>query len=288
VKADNQAQHPDQKTMAKSPQKGVPPSAVDHGGWAEHYASRPYANSKFEVYPLFTDILACLSEGIRVLDIGAGPGHLAYEFFKRHPKSDVRFVLLDSSIKLLEIAASRLKRRGSQVKTAYRSYQMTGWEQGLGKFDAIVSNNTPYPTDLRELGRFYRACFERLKKNGILLFQQPFSYAEGKPPYGSNPLSDFLRQLPSEILPSHPRLTKREQARLETEKREATARHRKAIAEAEASGVVFPKETGWQFLTVPEHLVSLRSAGFEAGCIWRKRESAVLLGVKGQPKVRIR
>jgi len=59
-------------------------SSMDVGGGAEFYASRPYEHYKFEVYPLFTDILQTLPAGSRVLDIGAGPGHLQYEFFNRN------------------------------------------------------------------------------------------------------------------------------------------------------------------------------------------------------------
>lgn len=264
----------------------IPPSRVDYGGWAEHYASRPYASSKFEVYPLFVDILACLPDGSRVLDIGAGPGHLAFEFFKAHPKSTVRFTLLDSSVKLLEIAASRLAGHRAQIRTRHRSIRSHDWDTGLGKFDAIVSNNVPFPVDPGGLVTFYQTCFTRLKRSGIFLFQEPCSYSNGCHPYGGDPLSDFVAALPPSILPSSPPMSRREQRRLEAEKRRAVAQHREAIARAEAAGIVFTKEQSWQFVTVEEHLHSLREAGFSPGCIWKKRESAVLLGIKGHPNLR--
>jgi len=144
----------------------------------------------------------------------------------------------------------------------------------------------PFPVESGELLALYRTCFARLKKNGIFLFQEPCAYSEGCHPYCGDPLSDFMAALPASILPSSPPMPRRERKKLDAEKREAIARQQEAIAEAEAAGVVFPKEEGWQFVTVEEHLRCLGESGFSAGCIWKKRGSAVLLGLKGQPKVR--
>ena len=263
----------------------IPPSRVDFGGWAGHYASRPYANFKFEVYPVFVDILASLPDGVRVLDIGAGPGHLAVEFFKAHPKSKTHFTLIDSSLKLLEIAASRLSSQGPHIRTRHRSINLADWDAGLGAFDAIVSNNVPFPVKLRARRTFYQRCFARLKKNGIFLFQEPCAYSGTSNPYGGDRLTDFLSALPCDILPGSPPMSEEESRRLETEKQEAIARQNEAIAEAEADGVVFPPASGWKFVTVDAHLKSLQDAGFSAGCVWKKMASAVLLGVKGQPRL---
>jgi hypothetical protein len=57
----------------------APPGRIDVGGWAEHYATRPYGHYKAEVYRLFVDVLRSLGSEIRILDVGAGPGHLARE-----------------------------------------------------------------------------------------------------------------------------------------------------------------------------------------------------------------
>ena len=121
---------------------------------------------------------------------------------------------------------------------------------------------------------------------GIFLFQEPCSYSGTANPYGGNPLSDFLSGLPSSILPGSPPVSQRERKRLEAEKQQAVAKHRESIAQARADGIVFPPETGWQFVTVDTHLESLRKVGFVPGCIWKKKASAVVLGVKGRPKLR--
>lgn len=261
-------------------------STMDVGGWAEHYASRPYGHFKKEVYNLFIDILGCLPPKARVLDIGAGPGHLAFEFYKRNPKSGTNFTLLDTSAKLLEIAMRRIKEVKKQVKTFCRSYNSAAWARGLGKFDALVSNNSLFHVRPRKLGAFYRSCFSRLKHDGILLNQQSFAYHGTDAPHADGPFENFMRSLPETIMPPHPCLTKAEKRKLETEKRAAARKSDTAIIKAKESGVRFAqKQTGYNFLTVGRHLENMRHAGFEAGCIWRKREFAVVLGVKGNPGI---
>ncbi len=57
--------------------------------------------------------------------------------------------------------------------------------------------------------------------------------------------------------------------------------HGKAIKEAEAEGVNVKKlQTGYNFLSSERHILALRAAGLAAGEIWRKREFAVVCGVK--------
>ena len=68
---------------------------VDGGAAAESYAGMPYGHYKSEVYPLFGAILDAFGDDVRVLDIGAGPGHLAVEFYKQRRRSRTRFALLD-------------------------------------------------------------------------------------------------------------------------------------------------------------------------------------------------
>jgi cyclopropane fatty-acyl-phospholipid synthase-like methyltransferase len=137
-------------------------SSMDVGDWARHYASRPYGHHKAEVYELFVDILSCLPDGADVLDVGAGPGHLAHEFYGRNPETGVGFVLLDASVEMLKIAAERLA--GRRVETVHRSFNMAGWSDGVGPFDAIVSNNSLFHVHPENLEAFYRTCYGLLKR----------------------------------------------------------------------------------------------------------------------------
>lgn len=262
-------------------------SEIDVGAWAGHYATRPYGHYKQEVYQLFIDVLSLLPAEARLLDIGAGPGHLAVEFFKRRPKSAFTFVLLDAGAELLKIAAERLRPRAKRVRTVNRSFNIKGWEKGLGRFDAIASNNALFHVRPRKFKSFYRTCFSLLKRDGILLNQQSFAFVGDKSPYGDDAFSQFMRDLPGRIMPQMSGLTESDTRRLEKEKSEALATHRKALAEAKAAGVSFrSNQTGYHFLTVEKHLEAMRDAGFAAGCLWRKREFAVVAGVKGRPLAR--
>ncbi len=259
-------------------------SEMDVGGWAECYAKRPYGHYKEEVYPLFCDILASLRAQARILDIGAGPGHLSCEYFKAHPESEFRFVLLDASVKLLKIAEARMKTQGKEIEAVNRSFNALRWDRGLGKFDAIVSNNALFHVRPRKLGAFFRACFSLLKKKGVLLNQQSFAYEGTESPYGKDPFPRFMQDLPGAILPQLSEASESEKPRLKKEWREMVSKHKEAVAEAEAAGIVFAKDqTGYRFVTAEKHLDCMRKAGFACGCIWRKREFAVVLGVKGGP-----
>jgi SAM-dependent methyltransferase len=260
---------------------------MDVGGWAEFYAAQPYGHHKHEVYRLFVDILACLRRPLRVLDIGAGPGHLALEFFAAHPTARVRFTLLDSSERMLDIARRRLGSTGFRAEVVHRSFNTTGWDDGLGPFDALVSNNALFHVRPRRLAGFYRACSGLLGDDGILLNQQSFAYEDRISPYGDDSFAAFVRGLPDHILPAAPLPSEPARGRLEREKSRAAHAHQKAISDAEAAGVEFARgQTGYQFLSEQKHLDLMRRAGFRAGSIWRKREFAVLLGTRGSPRLR--
>lgn len=255
-------------------------SELDLSDLAAHYATRPrYDHFREEVYPLFIEVLSGLAAGSRVLDIGAGPGNLALEFYRKRPRRKVSFVLLDASRKMLKIAAQRLARR--PVTTLLRSFNLDGWHEGVGQVDAIVSNNAIFHVRPERLERFYAACHSLLRARGILLNQQSFGYSAGESPYGNAPFPRLMRELLRPLMPDRPRLSRAEEARLADEKKAAHARHRRALEKARSAGAKTPDDqSAYQFLSVERHLRAMRAAGFAAGCIWRKREFAVVCGVR--------
>lgn len=255
-------------------------SDLDFGACAEHYASRPEGEHfKGEVYPLFINVLSRLPDGARALDIGAGPGHLAVRFYAAHPDSGLQFVLLDSSRKLLDIAAKRVAGRGAA--TLVRSFNMDGWADGIGELDAIVSNNAIFNVRPQRLDGFYRACHGLLAPAGILLNQQAFAYSDGASPYSDAAFPRATRELLQSLFPGKPDMTQEQQDRLAEEHRRTKEEQEKALAEARAAGAeVLSDQSGYHFLTAERHLRCMRAAGLACGCIWRKREFAVLCGVK--------
>jgi SAM-dependent methyltransferase len=256
----------------------------DFGEWARHYVSIPYDHYRLEIYQLFIEILVHMRSHSRVLDVGAGPGNLSYEYLKRYPESTSRFVLLDASRELLKVAETRFKSRPGRVSTVIRSYNSEDWHDGLGNFDAIVSNNSLFHLQPRNLKMFYMACYQRLKKNGILLNQQAFGYESQNRPAVVDTFSAFVQTLPECILPQSPVSAMRgDMRRLKTKKMAAGKRRLKAIEKAHASGVEIASAEEHQYLTAERHLEYMRKAGFSAGSIWQKRDFAVLMGVKGKP-----
>jgi SAM-dependent methyltransferase len=262
----------------------IPPMKNDFGGWAQHYASIPYDHYRMEVYQLFIDILDHMKRHSRVLDVGAGPGNLEYEYFKRYPESECEFVLLDASRELLKTAEGRFKSRASGLSTAVRSYNSADWHHGLGKFDAIVSNNSLFHLRPRNLKLFYRACFQSLRQNGILLNQQAFGYESNNSRAKIDTFSRLVQTIPECILPQYRiPMTDDEMKRLKSKRVAAGKRRVRAIEKAKASGHKIAESDEHQYLTAERHLECMRTAGFTAGCIWQKRDFAVLMGVKGKP-----
>jgi SAM-dependent methyltransferase len=256
----------------------------DFGEWAQHYVAIPYDHYRMEVYHLFIDILDHMKSHSRVLDVGAGPGNLSYEYFQRHPESDCRFVLLDASTEMLRAADARFVSRASRVTTIVRSYNSNEWGHGLGKFDAIVSNNSLFHLRPQNLESFYRVCFEHLKKNGLLLNQQAFGYESRNSRSVNDAFSRFVQTIPESILPQYSTsVTRAELSWLERKKIAAGRRRVRAMEKARVSGVDIEEADEHQYLTAERHLECMRSAGFAAGCIWQKRDFAILMGVKGRP-----
>jgi 2-polyprenyl-3-methyl-5-hydroxy-6-metoxy-1,4-benzoquinol methylase len=262
----------------------MPPMKNDFGGWAQHYASTPYDHYRLEVYQLFIDILDQMKRHSRVLDVGAGAGHLQYEYFRRYPESKCEFVLLDASRELLKTAAARFESRSKQVSVVVRSYNSVDWSDDLGRFDAIVSNNSLFHLRPQKLKSFYQSCFALLKQNGILLNQQAFGYESENSPDVVDAFSQFVQTIPPSIMPQYQILmTAEEIKRLKRRKVAAGRRRVRAMEKARAAGKPIAEADEHQYLTAERHLEYMRRAGFTAGSIWQKRDFAVLMGVKGKP-----
>jgi len=265
-------------------QSNMPLMKNDFGFWAQHYLSIPYDHYRAEAYDLFVDIFKHVKSLARVLDVGAGPGHLAYEYFNRFPMSNCRFVLLDASTEMLRAAQTRFAARPGAIDVVCRTYNSDNWAEGLGKFDAIASNNSLFHLHPRNLKSFYRDCFGRLNAHGVLLNQQAFGYESRNSPRVRDAFSEIVQMLPDDILPQDScSMTDSAKRNLKRTKIAAGKRRVSAMTRAIASGVRIAEADEHQYLTAERHLESMREAGFSAGCIWQKRDFAVLMGIKGKP-----
>lgn len=95
--------------------------------------------SRVDFFTRFADELAArATSGLRILELGSGPGFLAEHLLQRLPQ--LRYVALDFSAAMHELARERLGNRAADVEFVERSFRDDGWTQALGRFDAVVTN----------------------------------------------------------------------------------------------------------------------------------------------------
>ncbi len=105
--------------------------------------ARPWAETalaKRPVRPEFFDAFARLigRDGVRVLELGSGPGFLADHLLRALPRLD--YVALDFSPAMHQLAAERLGERAGRVTFVERSFREPAWSAGLGAFDVVVTH----------------------------------------------------------------------------------------------------------------------------------------------------
>ena len=151
---------------------------ADGGEAAQCYADKPYGHYKEEIYSLYGEVLDSLRDDIRVLDIGAGPGHLAFEFYKHRPASAVRFSLMEAGQALLDIAKHRMQDSGIDIECFQRDFNLSNWQVGLGKYDVALSNNAIFNVIPELLGKFYETLYDLLNEDALLINQQSCAYED--------------------------------------------------------------------------------------------------------------
>lgn len=108
---------------------------LDARAWAESANSiRPWRTNFFEAIANAIDP----STGLRVLELGSGPGFLAEHILRRCPRAEL--VLLDFSEPMHRLAGERLKDHADRVTCVCRSFKDPEWMSGLGSFDHVVTN----------------------------------------------------------------------------------------------------------------------------------------------------
>lgn len=95
-------------------------------------SKRPWRAEFFEA------ISASVAGAQRVLELGSGPGFLAEHLLRRHAALDL--VLLDFSGAMHELARQRLGPLSARAQFVERDFKSDTWAAGLGKFDAVVTN----------------------------------------------------------------------------------------------------------------------------------------------------
>lgn len=103
--------------------------------WAESAMSkRPW---RAEFFAAFARVIGNASAA-RVLELGSGPGFLAEHLLRSYVT--LRYVALDFSSAMHELAAQRLGELAGRVQFVERSFREAAWPDGLGQFEFVVTN----------------------------------------------------------------------------------------------------------------------------------------------------
>jgi len=109
-----------------------------------------------------------------ILELGSGPGHLAERILQCCPIR--RYVALDFSAAMHDLARERLRSFLDRVEFVQRDFRNPDWGTALGRFDAIVTMQAAHETrHKRHLPAFIRAAKQRLVRSGVLLYSDHYA-----------------------------------------------------------------------------------------------------------------
>jgi 16S rRNA G1207 methylase RsmC len=108
-----------------------------------------------------------------VLELGSGPGFLAAFLLDAIPS--LRLTLVDFSAPMLDLARTRLGPRAAQVTFLQRSLKDQDWQQGLGLFDAVITNQAVHELrHKRHAPLLHTAVGQVLRHGGVYLVTDHF------------------------------------------------------------------------------------------------------------------
>jgi ubiquinone/menaquinone biosynthesis C-methylase UbiE len=128
-----------------------------------------------EFFAKFADVLAGIEpKATRVLELGSGPGFLASAVLSQ--VSDLRLTLLDFSEAMHALARQRLGETTDRVEFLVRNFKDPEWSQGLGDFDAVITNQAVHELrHKRYAEELHRQVARALRPGGTYLVCDHFS-----------------------------------------------------------------------------------------------------------------
>lgn len=140
----------------------------DARSWAELALSRRPVRTGF-----FAAFAAAIAEAgvpadARVLELGSGPGFLGAHLLETLPA--VRYVALDFSPAMHELARERLAAHHARIEFVERSFKEPAWADGLGRFDVVVTHQAIHELrHKRHAEPLHRQVHAALEPGGIYL-----------------------------------------------------------------------------------------------------------------------
>ncbi len=106
---------------------------------------------------------------VHVLELGSGPGFLAQHLLESVDNID-RYVALDFSPAMHELAQARLGGHACRVEFVERDFLQECWSHGLGSFDVVVTHQAVHELrHKRHAVAFHRQVATLLNRSGAYL-----------------------------------------------------------------------------------------------------------------------
>jgi len=140
--------------------------------WERTAQDRP---GRTEIFAAFgRELLALGKIDLRVLELGSGPGFLAAYLLGVLPTAQL--TLLDFSAAMHDLARERIGTALSHVRLIERSFKEPGWSRGLGRFDAVVTNQAVHELrHKRHAPRLHAEVRQILSPGGVFLLSDHFA-----------------------------------------------------------------------------------------------------------------
>lgn len=139
---------------------------------------RPWRTEFFAAFAHEIAIVAQLHE-VHVLELGSGPGFLAKHLLDHIPNIE-RYVALDFSPAMHQLAIQRLGEQASRVEFMERSFLQPHWHGDLDAFDFVVTHQAVHELrHKRHAASLHAKVAQLLKPSGRYLVCDHFSGVDG-------------------------------------------------------------------------------------------------------------
>lgn len=155
------------------------PYAID--AWIESWDRQQelYVAEREQRFGVVVDTVAAIvgDNGIRILDLGCGPGALGTRMLDRMPTAT--YIGVDIDPVLLRLAEEVGGRYGDRFTLRAANLVSTGWADGLApqSFDAIVSTTALHWLGAGALSEVFRTCRALLHDGGVFVNADNLRYA---------------------------------------------------------------------------------------------------------------
>lgn len=139
---------------------------------------RPWRTEFFDAVAHELESVSRLRD-VHVLELGSGPGFLAKHLLDRIP-AITRYVALDFSPAMHQLALERLGEQASRVAFVERSFRQPDWHSDLGDFDFVVTHQAVHELrHKRHATTLHAQVAELLKPSGRYLVCDHFAGVDG-------------------------------------------------------------------------------------------------------------